>query len=225
MRCYVGFRLVLVASLCVGCTQTAELRAPHTPVAPPARPHPSANVVSTSPREPTPFARYATTIGNHHALMLGMRLTEVWLWPEPFAETRPSILRERYRDAFTNPPKWDSRAPWFQWDGDRWFINVIGHAAFGSELYLRARRCDFHPLGAFALTVASSTVWEYGYEASGVRPSAFDLIYTPVSGFVIGEARHWLVRRAQHLDSGWRTLVTVLLDPFGEAERAIGLPC
>lgn len=157
--------------------------------------------------------------------MLGMRLTEVWLWPEPFAETRPSIVRERYRDAFTKPPKWDGSTSWFQWDGDRWFINVIGHAAFGSELYLRARRCDFQPLGALALTAASSIVWEYGYEASGVQPSALDLLYTPLSGLLLGETRYWLVKRAQHLDSGWRTLVTVLLDPFGEAERAIGFPC
>lgn len=178
-----------------------------------------------SPVDPTPLGRWTTTISHHHGLLLGMRLTEVWLWPEPFAETRPSVLGQRYRDAFTQPPKWDSRAAVFQWDGDRWFINVIGHAALGSELYLGARRCNFRPLPALALTALSSAVWEYGYEASGVRPSALDLVYTPLSGVVIGETRYWLVKQARSLSPGWRTFVTVLLDPFGEAERALGFPC
>lgn len=157
--------------------------------------------------------------------MLGMRLTEVWLWPEPFAETRPRVLRDRYQTAFSTPPKWDSRAPWFQWDGDRWFINVIGHAGLGSEFYLRARRCEFTPLGALALAAASSVVWEYGYEGSGVRPSALDLAYTPLSGMLVGETRYWLIQQARSLDPEWRRFVTVVLDPFGEAERVFGFPC
>src|SRR5688572_11299616 len=144
--------------LCVGCASTQHTTSPPVPVVPP--PNRAAEPIGSTPAaEPTALGRWGTTISHHHGLMLGMRLTEVWLWPEPFAETRPRILRRRYAEAFGNPPKWDSRAPTFQWDGDRWFINVIGHAGFGSELYLGARRCNFQPLEALALTAVSSAVW------------------------------------------------------------------
>lgn len=222
----VQIRLVAIGALVtIGCAAPlppAKVASPNTRAT--ARPEAPTD---RDPRTiaPSRFGRWATTIGHHHALLLGMRLTEVWLWPEPFAETRPSVLRTRYADALTQPPKWNARAGWFQWDGDRWFINVVGHAALGSELYLSARRCEFHPLAAFALTAVSSAVWEYGYEASGVRPSALDLVYTPVSGVVLGETRYWLTQRAKQLTPGWRTFVTALLDPFGEVERAVGLPC
>jgi hypothetical protein len=174
---------------------------------------------------PTALARWTATVSHHHALMLGMRVTEVWLWPEPFAETRPAVLRARYTEAFTTPPKWNNRASWFQWDGDRWFINVLGHAALGSELYLGARRCHFEPLAAVSLAAVGSVVWEYGYEASGVRPSALDLLYTPVAGIIVGETRHLLIKEAQKLRPGWKNFVTVLLDPFGEVERTFGFKC
>jgi hypothetical protein len=219
---------LLSPALCGGCAATGHAGAADA-LAPTAGQTPASvktHPVEAFPEEqPTALGRWTATLGHHHGLMLGMRLTEVWLWPEPFAEMRPTILRQRYHDAFTQAPKWDGRAPWFQWDGDRWFINVVGHAALGSELYLKARRCKFQPLAAMALTAASSAVWEYGYEASGVRPSALDLVYTPVSGVVIGETRYWLIQQARTLTPGWRRFVTVVLDPFGEAERGLGFPC
>jgi hypothetical protein len=69
-------------------------------------------------------------------------------------------------------------------------------------------------------------VWEYGYEASGVRPSALDLVYTPLSGVVLGELRHWVYHRAGGLSAGpVRGLVRLLMDPLGTIERGLGTPC
>lgn len=172
------------------------------------------------------WERWALPIGHHHGVMLGMRLTEVYLWPEPFAETQPTQLGLRYRAAFTSSPKWDGAAPWFEWDGDRWWINAVGHSLFGSELYVAARRCSFDPLQALAMTALSSAAWEYGYEASGVRPSALDLVYTPLSGMVLGEARFWVYHRAGRLPRGpLRAILEGLVDPLGQVERGLGSPC
>jgi hypothetical protein len=72
-------------------------------------------------------------------LFVTLRLTEAYLYPDPFAETRLSIVGDHYAEAFTRPPKFDTSKPAFEWDGDPWPINVVGHALMGSELYLRAR--------------------------------------------------------------------------------------
>lgn len=163
---------------------------------------------------------------HHHAVMMGMRLTEVWLWPEPFADTQSTPVAVRYHSAFTRPPKWNAGADWFEWDGDRWWINALGHSLFGSELYLAARRCQFGPLPALAFTAVSSAAWEYGYEANGVRPSALDLVYTPLSGLVLGEVRHWAYREAGKMPDGFIKIVFQgLMDPLGEGERMLGAPC
>jgi Domain of unknown function (DUF3943) len=159
-------------------------------------------------------------------LMTGMRLTEAWLWPKPFAETRGSVLALHYVEAYTHPPKWDSSKPWFEWDGDRWQINAVGHALLGAELYYRPRRCGAPPWLAFGFATLASAVWEYGFEANGVRPSALDLWYTPVSGALLGEARLWGYRSAGHIETRWmRGMVRGILDPFGELERTLGAPC
>ena len=104
--------------------------------------------------------------------------------------------------------------------------NVIGHGLFGSELYLRARHCHLGVAGSLLFTSAASATWEYGFEANGVRPSGFDLWFTPLSGLVLGEGRYWAWRAAGSV--GQKTLRGVLravLDPFGELERAAGTRC
>jgi hypothetical protein len=148
------------------------------------------------------------------------------LWPNPFAETRAQVLARHYADAVTLPPKWDSSQRWFEWDGDRWQINALGHALFGSELYYRPRRCGASPWAALGFATLASVAWEYGFEASGVRPSALDLVYTPASGALLGEARFWGYRGAGQIEIPWvRGVVRSILDPFGELERAAGTPC
>ncbi len=159
-------------------------------------------------------------------LMTAMRLSEAWLWPDPFAETRLDVIAEHYEEAYTRPPKWDSRQDFFEWDGDPWYINVVGHAALGAELYYRPRACGHSPLVALGFAAAGAAVWDYGFEASGVRPSVLDLVYTPLSGALIGEARFWGYQAAATISSrSWRAVLQTLIDPFGQIERSLGSPC
>ena len=159
-------------------------------------------------------------------LMTSMRLGAALIWPEPFADTRPAFWAESYELAFTKPPRWDSSERFFEWDGDPWYVNAVGHALFGSELQLRARACRKSAAVALLFTAAGSTLWEYGFEANAVRPSALDLVYTPLAGFVLGETRYALWSAARSLDDrGFRAVLSAILDPFGDLERALGTPC
>lgn len=159
-------------------------------------------------------------------LFITLRLTEAYLYPDPFAETRWSVLSNRYQRAFTRPPKFDANRPAFEWDGDPWHINVVGHALLGSELYLRARTCGHGPLESLAFTAAGAVVWDYAFEGNGVRPSAFDLVYTPAAGILLGELRHWVWSSSRSIQTPFvRGLVRGLFDPLGEVERWAGTPC
>lgn len=178
--------------------------------------------------DPAPASAPTWLVPSVHALalMTTMRATEAYLWPEPFADTDRFRLASHYHDAFSKPPLWDSSRSIFEADGDRWQINVIGHGLFGSELYLRARTCRKPAWQALLFTGLASTTWEYGFEANGVRPSALDLAFTPLSGLVLGEARYFAWSRARQLQPGAaRTLLSALVDPLGELERAGGTPC
>jgi hypothetical protein len=164
-----------------------------------------------------PLAHVAT-------LMTVMRVTETFLWPDPFA--RSEHFAAHYGEAFTKPPIFDSSRSAFEWDGDPWYVNTLGHGLFGSELYMRARTCHLPWYGALAFAAASSAVWEYGFEANGVRPSALDLVYTPLAGMLLGEARYVGWTAARRIEGpALRGTVRALLDPFGELERALGTGC
>jgi hypothetical protein len=172
--------------------------------------------------------RESWTVPALHGLgvLTGMRIGAAVLWPDPFAETDPEILGRRWGEAFTEPPLWDSSQAFFEWDRSQWWLNAIAHPVFGSELYLRARTCRHDVLPALLFTAAGSTLWEYGFEGNAVRPSALDLAFTPVAGLALGEARFAVWRWGKRLgDPGWRGVVTSLVDPFGELERALGTPC
>jgi hypothetical protein len=159
-------------------------------------------------------------------MFVTLRLTEAYLYPDPFAETRLSVIGGHYREAFTRPPKFDASRPAFEWDGDPWYINAVGHALLGSELYLRARTCGQGVLESLAFTTAGAVVWDYGFEASGVRPSALDLIYTPAAGVALGELRYWLWSSSRRVDGSLvRQVLRTVFDPLGEAERWAGVPC
>jgi hypothetical protein len=158
------------------------------------------------------------------AVLTVTRSVEALLWPEPFADFRPERWAHHYGEAITMPPLFDTSQPAFQWDHDPWPINVVGHGLLGSEMYLRARLCRFSAPAAAAFAMAGTLIWEYGYEANGVRPSALDLVYTPLAGVFWGELRHAAWRAAGGLQSApARVLVRVLVDPFGELERGIGV--
>lgn len=179
----------------------------------------AASVVSDEPRA-------SWLVPSLHALglMSVMRGSEAYLWPEPFANT--ARFAYHYEQAYTRPPLFDGSRPLFEADGDRWQLNVIGHGLFGSELYLRARVCQKPLWQALLFTGAASTVWEYGFEANGVRPSGLDLVYTPLAGLLLGEGRFQLFQLARTLRPGaGRTSLKLVVDPLGELERALGTPC
>jgi hypothetical protein len=85
-------------------------------------------------------------------LMTGMRIGAAILWPEPFADTSLQRMGESYERAYTTWPRWDSQRDFFEWDGDPWPVNAIGHGLFGSELFLRARTCGQGVLPALGFT-------------------------------------------------------------------------
>lgn len=174
--------------------------------------------------EPEPPPSYVVPVVHDAALLLVVRAAETVIWPDPFART--SQFGARYEEAYTRPPAFDASRRIMEWDGDAWYINSIGHGLFGSELYLRPRACRVPWYGALAFVAAASTLWEYGVEANGSRPSALDLVWTPFAGAFLGEARYGLLRAADGIGSpGLRTAVRAVADPFGEIERAAGAPC
>lgn len=160
------------------------------------------------------------------ALMTTMRVAEAAIWPEPFAESSPYAWGAAYGQALTEPPRWDPSLDAFEWDGDDWKINVLGHGLFGSELYVRARMCRAHLPGAFIFAAASSATWEYVFEGNAVQPSGLDLWFTPVAGMVVGELRFLGWYGAQTIEHPvLRQVLSTAMDPFGELERVIGSPC
>lgn len=171
-----------------------------------------------------PRANLVVPVLHDLALMSVMRGVESYLWPDPFS--RPQHFAARYEEAFTKPPIFDARKPAFQWDGDSIKINVLGHGVFGSELYMRARQCHLGVAGSLAAAAISSTVWEYVFEGNGVRPSAQDLVFTPLAGLVLGELRFLGYQAAAKLARPvTRHVVQAVLDPLGELERVAGAPC
>jgi hypothetical protein len=160
------------------------------------------------------------------AVMTGMRIGAAVIWPDPFADLGIARMADSYQRAYTEPPRWDSNRDAFEWDGDPWPVNVIGHGLFGSELFLRARTCGKSRAEALVFTTVASALWEYGFEASAVQPSALDLVYTPAAGLVLGELRYagWSAA-ADIRDRTWRGVLRAVLDPLGEFERALGAEC
>ena len=175
------------------------------------------------PREDPEF-RWVPPILHASGLFVTMRVTEALLWPNPFAES-PSAWPDHYREAYTQPPKFDTSRRAFEWDGDRWFINVLGHGLLGSELYLRARTCHASVPGALLFAAGASATWEYAFEGNGVRPSALDLVYTPLAGLVLGELRFLGFRAVSSASPTTRGVVRAVLDPLGQLERLAGSPC
>jgi hypothetical protein len=177
---------------------------------------------------PSPDGEPRTDVALIHSLavMTVMRSAEAVLYPDPFAEVDPVFWAEHYHEAISRRPKWDSTQAPFEWDGDPWPINAIGHPIFGSELYFRARVCHHDVLSSLAFATGTSAIWEYGFEANGVRPSGLDLWFTPLSGAVLGELRHVGWRAADSIGNApLRGVLRFVLDPLGTLERAVGAPC
>ena len=171
-------------------------------------------------------ARLDVPVVHAFGLMTVMRTTEAAIWPEPFAETNLYDWAASYGRAILEPPKWDVTARPFEWDGDHWTINVIGHGVFGSELYFRARHCRNGVLTSLLFAGLASATWDYLYEGNRVQPSGLDLWYTPTAGILFGELRHVGWKAAGSIASPfWRGTVRAILDPLGSVERWAGTDC
>lgn len=109
------------------------------------------------------------------------------------------------------------RGPLLTSDGSSLVRNTLGHGALGSEFYLSWRRCGHGPLASALGAAGATVVWEYGVQAWQARPSAIDLVWTPVVGALVGEAR-WQVMRAF-------PVLSPVVDPLGALERALGSEC
>jgi Domain of unknown function (DUF3943) len=162
----------------------------------------------------------------HAVGLLGAeRVGAMLLWPHAFSLEDGDRNLRFLREAYTQPPIFNARRRFFEWDGDRWSINLWGHGLMGSELYLRARQCGHGALPSMAFAAASSAVWEYGFEVWNAHPSVNDLLWTPLGGALIGELRFVVWELAARLPRAVRTVVRVVVDPLGELERVAGSPC
>lgn len=134
-----------------------------------------------------------------------------------------------FRRNWSRPPVWDPEGlggggalGWLQADGDGWATNTVAHALQGSELYLQSRRRGFGAGTALGITALGSTTWEYGFEAWNEHPSAIDLVYTPVAGLLLGEARWQALKLTEGIETTWlRVACAFLLDPLGSVVDVI----
>ncbi len=113
----------------------------------------------------------------------------------------------QFKDGFTKPPTWDDDDPVY---------NYVLHPLAGSEYYLAARNRGWTFWGSLAYSAALSTFYEYIPENMIQRPSATDLLTTPLAGCLLGEARYRLkewIRRDPSAVPAARFWIT-LLDPL-----------
>lgn len=78
------------------------------------------------------------------------------------------------------------------WDKDDWPLNYIGHPVAGSYYYNSLRSQHASVFQSFLFATAQSFIWEYIIEATAEKPSAQDLIITPIAGAILGESTHLL---------------------------------
>jgi hypothetical protein len=165
-------------------------------------------------------------VAHSAALLVGMRLSLGVIWPEAYDPTRYREQRHQLARAFTLPPERLRGRGVFGSDGDPWPLNVVGHGLFGSEVFLRARQCGHGIVASATATALVSAAWEYGVESFAKRPSAIDLVWTPLGGSLLGEVRHRVYRWARRGEArGATAVVSWLVDPLGEAERAVAGGC
>ncbi len=179
------------------------------------------SLLAAAPPDESVPPRASRTVPLAHAagVLAGMRLSASLLWPEAYDPTRFRAEGAQLRLAFTRPPELRAGRNLLESDGDPWWLNGFGHALFGSEIYGRTRQCGHGALGAFVATAAATAVWEYGLEAPHKRPSAVDLVWTPLAGAALGEGRfrlhRWLMSRGA---AAW---LLFAVDPLGEGERRV----
>ena len=110
-----------------------------------------------------------------------------------------------------------------EWDHDRMVFNYILHPYAGAVYFMAARSCGFNFWQSWLYcTLISDVGWEFGVEAFMERPSMQDIILTPLTGALFGEAFYCLKR---HIVSNGYTLfgsavlgnvIAFIIDPVNE---------
>lgn len=186
----------------------------------PAMPPTTAANTLVAPLPPPPSPSWTVPVVHSAGLLVGMRLVLSVAWPDAYDPLPLSRSGRQFARAFTEPPDFRRDRPLLESDGDPWTINVFGHGLFGAEVYGRVRQCGGRPWQAFAFAAGTSALWEFGIESFNKRPSAIDLVSTPILGAVLGEGRvqaqRWLRRRRPGF---WRAFAEIVVDPLGQTER------
>ena len=121
----------------------------------------------------------------------------------------------------TRPPVWDT---------DPWGTNYVSHPYWGATYYIRARERGFGKLASFGYSALLSTLYEYGPEAIFERPSAQDLMVTPILGSLVGAfvfepIRDWVKAKPEF--RWYDQALLIATDPFGTLnsvfERMLGI--
>jgi len=159
------------------------------------------------------------------AVVGGTRLSLSLIWPEAYAVRPVSANWDRFCRAWTTEAAWDGNRGFFEWDGDPWALNLVGHGLMGSEFYLRYRQYGGYWWQALGMTLLWTLAWEYLVESWHKQPSGIDLAWTPLGGALLGEGRYRLYLEVRDMaDSPLRHLLLYLVDPLGQLERdAFGL--
>ncbi len=159
--------------------------------------------------------QWAPPVLHTTSLFVVMRATETVLWPDPLANFDADFVGARYEDAYTLPPKFDATRSAFEWDGDHWTINVLGHGAARqrallarSDLPLRLGRLARLRRGGFGggSTASRPTARGRRHKIWSTRRSR---------ACALGEAR-FRAARALEGRGGFAGVLRVVLDPFGK---------
>lgn len=170
---------------------------------------------------------YWKPVGRIAVTQLVLQMGTWLIWPETYGPKHFPDTPKVFSDNFWHAPRLQAEKTFFKWDGDSYFINVVGHGLFGSEMYMAARDWG-HGIGvSFLYALVGSTFWEYFVEGLFQRPSSVDLIWTPTAGLIFGELRHRILQwvRTDIYDPLWRQTLLFLFDPIGELERLVLYGC
>ena len=165
----------------------------------------------------------------------------VWTPPPAKAPTTPHYLRAvleeggllvvgtiQYASATANSQDWDLGYNWpglrvkltgeaLRFDTNHFDTNMMTHPVAGTFYYIAARGNRIGVFESFLFTAAASTLWEYVGEFREVA-SVNDLVVTPISGMVFGEA---LTQLGMFFDRSKRTDVNELLGFVFAPSRSI----
>jgi len=150
-----------------------------------------------------------------HSPIRRFAYSQVVLWPSSLGGhlylnlkgEKETVTWDMYRQTFTRPPRWEN-------DPISW--NYGAHPIMGSLYYLSYRNKRAHWVEAFAGAAINSAIYEYVIAGGTQRPSANDLIVTPVLGSLLGEGIYQFKKQLlkdHHLSVIEKIAITAA-DPF-----------